>query len=306
MNEMILAAVAALMLSGAAMAAEGDDTSSPKPPTVKEINSSTVRGIVPVPVSPVPLSVRAKSTVAGPQTNTLPVAHTAATKSRLHTAHNAGKEAHGTRAVHPIVATKKVPGTTPSKDARETAVVPASYSNPGDAMVKVWLNKSGAEPRYHSGEKMEINVSAAKDCNLMIFDFDGRGKLTQLFPNQFQQASSVKAGQTVAIGGDSSSFDYTASLPKGRQVSSERIFVYAYPLDESKNPPLSVAMNMTGTGTAFRSADISLDEYRKLVNQSKVFFARDVQITPKAGVTVAAADTTPAPNKYELGFVIEK
>jgi hypothetical protein len=65
-------------------------------------------------------------------------------------------------------------------------------------------------------------------------------------------------------------------------------------------------MNPAAAASVFRSTEITLDQYRKLVNESKVFFARDVQITPKSGVSVASADTTPAPNKYELGFVIEK
>jgi hypothetical protein len=163
-------------------------------------------------------------------------------------------------------------------------------------------------PHFKSGEKMEINVSASKDCNLMIFDFDGRGKLTQLFPNQFQPGSAVKAGETVAIGGENSSFDYTASLPDGEKNSQERIFVYAYPVSQTESAPISVAMSLP-SDSAFRSGEMTVEQYRKMVNSSPVFFhPRDVKITPKSGVKVASASTgsEPAPNKYELPFVIEK
>lgn len=173
-----------------------------------------------------------------------------------------------------------------------------------DAIIDAWLNKTGKTPRYKDGEKMEINVKAHRDCNVTIYDYDGKGKLTQIFPNNYQQSSLVKSGQTVSIGGAESEFEYQLSVTPGQKKVNESIFVFAYPVAEA---PLSIAMN-TSTNSPFRSADMTPEAYRKLVNESKVFFARDVKILPKnkSSVKTIAADTGAAPNKIELSLTIEK
>jgi hypothetical protein len=324
LNELILASAAVCALAGAAVAADTGSTApgsaeptsasakpnanDPTPPTAHERKGSRDRGLISLPLTTVPSTSPSKlesprGIVSQPGVSQVVLVKKKAPQTRTtHTATLAKSKPVASATGHKVVVTKKPTFTAADLEPRD--IKPAAYDTTSQSIVKVWLNKPGTTPRYRSGEKMEINVSASKDCNLMIFDFDGRGKLTQLFPNQFQQASSVKAGETVAIGGDNSSFDYTAALQKGREQSDERIFVYAYPLNESGNAPISVAMNPTTS--AFRSAEITLEQYRKLVNESKVFFARDVQITPKSGVAVASAETTQAPNKYEVGFVIEK
>ncbi len=60
----------------------------------------------------------------------------------------------------------------------------------------------------------------------------------------------------------------------------------------------------------FRSAEMTPEEYRKLVNQSKVFFSREVKVMPKAhGSVISVAnvtESTTAPNKIELSLMVEK
>jgi hypothetical protein len=182
------------------------------------------------------------------------------------------------------------------------AVQHASNTQVIGSVVKAWLNKGGEAPSYKNGEKMQINVTAGQDCSIMIFDFDGRGKLTQLFPNQYQTNNNLKAGDTIAVGGDESPFEYKASVPKGLDKTDERIFVYAYPT--GKDAPLSIAMN-TVSDSPFRSADIDLEKYRALVNQSKTFFSREVKIVPKSGYKLVANNEEIAPNKVEIPFAIE-
>ncbi len=205
--------------------------------------------------------------------------------------------------------------------ASTTVVQTASATTNADSIINVWLDKKGSAPQYKHGDKMKINVSATQDCNVMIFDFDGRGKLTQLYPNEFQQKTLLRAGDTITFGGADSPFDYQVSLPKGSTRAQERIFVYAYPVSEK---PLSIALN-TSDGSPFRSGEMTLAQYRKLVAESKVFFnsspesghasgERDVKIVPKAttsapSLKLVSSDDSKSiasgqPNKKEVSFTI--
>jgi hypothetical protein len=66
------------------------------------------------------------------------------------------------------------------------------------------------------------------------------------------------------------------------------------------------------TDSPFRSADITMEQYRKLVNESKSYFSREVKITPKGQSQIKqvaneiSANAKSAPNKVELSFQIEK
>lgn len=178
-----------------------------------------------------------------------------------------------------------------------------------DTVIKAWLNKPGSSPKYRDGEKMEVNVTANQDCNITIFDYDGKGKLTQIFPNEFQKTGMVKSGETVTVGGADSSFDYQVSVGSNEKKVTERIFVFAYPIAEA---PISIAMNTTSS-SPFRSAEMTMEQYKKLVNESKVYFSREVKIVPKAHAAAGNAqiqncsdNSSSAPNKVELCFSIEK
>ncbi|HEY9787256.1 MAG TPA: DUF4384 domain-containing protein [Candidatus Obscuribacterales bacterium] len=193
---------------------------------------------------------------------------------------------------------------------------PAEEAVDSNPIIKVSLNKSGRNPIYKNGEKMQVTVSATQDCNVMIFDFDGMGKLKQLFPNEYQHKTLLRAGETISFGGPESPFEYQVSLPKGQPKVKERIFVYAYPVTEK---PLSIALS-TVPNSPFRAAEISLAEYRKMVSESKIYFSRpvqakerDVKILPKAalnknGFQLASSDNSEedvsGPNKRELSFII--
>jgi hypothetical protein len=213
-----------------------------------------------------------------------------------------------------------IPITAPSKsaDGNATVVQATSGLTKGESIINVWLDKKGSAPQYKHGDKMKINVSASQDCNVMIFDYDGRGKLTQLYPNEYQQKTLLRAGDTITFGGADSPFDYQVSLPKGSSRAQERIFVYAYPVSEK---PLSIALN-TEDGSPFRSGEMTLSQYKKMVAESKVFFnsnaaspqvsgERDVKIVPKAGtsapsIKLVSTDDSKSgqPNKKEVSFTI--
>lgn len=237
-----------------------------------------------------PAQVKASTNQAKP--------HVAAVKSPSKVASHKGSPAKP----KPVHHTINIIESQVAKNEPPSSVQTVAYD--ADAIIDAWLNKTGKTPRYKDGEKMEINVKAHRDCNVTIYDYDGKGKLTQIFPNNYQQTSLVKSGQTVSIGGAESEFEYQLSVTPGQKKVNESIFVFAYPVAEA---PLSIAMNPT-SDSPFRSADMTPEAYRKLVNESKVFFARDVKILPKNKSTVktVAADTGAAPNKIELSLTIEK
>lgn len=257
------------------------------------------------------------------------VKHAAGPKSTKPTAHLSHDSAHRTEqqqkhankpeiTEHKSTEHKKT-DTHTTETAESTphqTLTPVHVQQQGNMIVKAWLNKPGESPRYKDGERMEIHVTASRDCNLMIFDFDGKGKLTQIFPNQYQPNGFVKGSETVVIGGEESPFDYSAAVPRGISHVEEHLFIYAYPSDQES--PISVAWNAEEKTSPFRSSELTLAEYRKLVNQSQVFFSRDVKIRPKQHMQTQAPAITlvkgepggeeavpAAPNKVELSFLIE-
>jgi len=250
-------------------------------------------------------SKEAAPTKAAPAKSTKPQTTSSnAAKGKLKTAIKATPKSVKTAAKLDINSSSKA-----SANAGAAASAVAT-SDQGETVIQAWLNKGGKRPCYKDGDKLAVNVKASKDCNLVIYDFDGRGTLTQIFPNEFQKECSVKAGETVTIGGDNSKFDFEVSLAEGTKNQQERLFIFAYPSKDEA--PVSVAMAKV-PDSPFRSANISMEEYRKLVNQSKVYFARTVSVKAKKN-TISSIQTVSneinngevAPNKMELSFSVEK
>lgn len=271
-------------------------------PTVEDLKNSTERNTI---LLPRPRAILFDK----PQVKTNPVVTT-----------HAAKQSAPTRKRQSQTTQVKAPKTavTPA-DVNSTVTKAIGNLTNSPSIINVWLDKKGSAPQYKHGDKMKINVSASQDCNVMIFDFDGRGKLTQLYPNEYQQRTLLRAGDTITFGGADSPFDYQVSLPKGSSRAQERIFVYAYPVSED---PLSIALN-TEDGSPFRSGEMTLAQYKKLVAESKVFFnsgaanghaagERDVKIVPKTGtsapslklVSTGDKNASETPNKKEVSFTI--
>lgn len=172
-------------------------------------------------------------------------------------------------------------------------------------VISASLDRSGSIPVYKVGDKLVVNVKANQDCNVVVFNYDSTGTLTQIFPNDYQQNGFVKQGDNVQIGGADSPFDYQIAGRGG----PEKVFVYAYPASVDKNP-LTVALAPI-SGTPFRGSEgMTVDEYRKMVNGSQVFFSRSVQVVPRKGGSQLVSSNQSAgagsPNKIELTFTVEK
>lgn len=275
---------------------DGSDRPKPKPgpaAVARELEKSTDRGLYSeLPGSPgisavmsAPRSTPAVKPVTAPQTKARSGSRRPAVKAAA-IKKNKPEHASGKRRPDGIDA------------GASGGMVPVCHTtSEGGLVLSAHLNRSGSPPRYKVGDKLEITVSSNADCNLVVFDYDG-GTLTQIFPNDYQRENFLKGGDTLVIGGPDSRFDYEI----GGQGGQEKIFVYAYPTQTAN--PISIAFNPVPQ-TPFRAAPITLDQYKELVRQSKVFFARQVKVVPKAGV-LAAAPSDSAPNKLELSFVVEK
>lgn len=174
------------------------------------------------------------------------------------------------------------------------------YKQTDGAVITASLDKKGELPKYRVGDNLVVNVKAHQDCNVVVFNYDSSGTLTQIFPNDYQQNGFVRANDSVEIGGADSKFDYQIAGKGG----PEKIFVYAYPTGRSN--PIEVAIAPI-SGTPFRGGEMTVDEYRKLLNNSPVFFARSVQVVgKKTAQNVSSQAPASTPNKVELTFMVDK
>lgn len=289
-----------ITLLSPAVADDNKSSDEVSAPTKDELKNSTNRGLHIQPLKP---KTTAKSkTETEPKTKTeSKVSKTTKTEKAVEVAPK--KVVKSAPAKKPAVKTVTANKKSPPKKTVVASTRPALFVSSGN-IVAASLNKAGRVPRYQDGEKLKVTVRAYEDCNLMIFNYDGK-VLTQLFPNEYQRDSFIKAGARVEIGGDESKFDFCASNETG-DSSSEKIFVYAYPAKE-KAKPISIAMNKAG-GTPFRSTEMSLEDYRKLVNGSQTFFSRGVKVVPKKQVVEATYEevkSSAPPNKLELSLTVD-
>lgn len=256
-----------------------------------------------------PAVVKTKNAVAAKTPTTAPTTHLTPTPSHKIVATGTKKSAAAVRKTQTAASEptrKSKPAIySPSMDDSQ-AILAVSSGGSDKPIVTASLDKPGAVPKYKNGDRMVVKLRAHQDCNVLVFDYDSTGTLTQLFPNEFETNGSLKAGTEVELGGADSK--YTLDIA-GKGL--ERIFVYAYPANEG---PITVAMNPVAH-TPFRSVEITPDQYRRLVRESRTYFDptashdRSVKVTPKsAGQQVANAsmENDKAANKLELTFQIEK
>ncbi len=286
-----------ITLLSPAVADETESADDVSAPTKDELKNSTNRGLHIQPLKP-KTTVKSK-TESEPKTKTDSKVTKSAKKPEA-TAKKVVKSPQLTKPANKAVTASKK--SSPKKTV-VTSTKPALFVSSGN-IVAASLNKAGRTPRYQDGEKLKVTVRAYEDCNLMIFNYDGK-VLTQLFPNEYQTDSFIKAGARVEIGGEESKFDFCASN-ESNDSSSEKIFVYAYPAKE-KAKPISIAMNKAGS-SPFRSTEMSLEDYRKLVNGSQTFFSRGVKVVPKKQVVEATYEevkSSAPPNKLELSLTVD-
>ena len=202
--------------------------------------------------------------------------------------------------------------TAASQPNTSLATTSKFTASEGGPVISARLDRNGTLPVYKVGDKMTVKVKANQDCNVVVFNYDSTGTLTQIFPNDYQQDGFIKAGESIEIGGAESPFDYQIAGKGG----PEKVFVYAYPTGgDLKNPLTAMGAGATKvamapiSGTPFRGTEMTVDEYRKLVNSSQIFFSRSIEVkprTPHSAQLVSAGAPPQSPNKVELTFNVEK
>jgi hypothetical protein len=66
--------------------------------------------------------------------------------------------------------------------------------------LRLWLDK-GRGDSYVPGEKIKISFQASKDSFVTLYNYDTRGRVKIIFPNQYMPHNFVRAGQTYSVDG---------------------------------------------------------------------------------------------------------
>lgn len=325
----VLSGLAALIASSCQVSMAADSADSKAAPAAKkgkkyvpakanniELKTGVDRGLkitaaplVPVkPVNPV-TPVKVITTKPVKQTNPSTIVTIGKTPSRNlnvvavplipHIARPQANPQNHKRIATPVIANKPAANTSGAKPESSDIVKVSNNSTP---FINAWLDRAGTTPKYKVGDKMVINVSSSVDCNLVVYNYDAQGTLTQIFPNDIQKEGKVRAGQSIQIGGEESPFEYTVSGNGGL----ERIFVYAYPTSQS-SAPVTVAMVQQKQGPFRAQEKMSMPEYVAMVRDSAVFTTRGIDVVPRKASTQKVSNSSELDqNKLELTLQVEK
>ncbi len=239
-----------------------------------------------------------KKSPVSAKTNARPAVKTAQQKheSNVKTAQDKHEAAVKT-ASHPVETAKPANSASTIQNQQSMLV---RYDQDDAPVISASLDRTGKQPKYRVGDKLVVKVKANQDCNVVVFNYDSTGTLTQIFPNDYQQNGFVKAGDDIEIGGEESAFDYQISGKGG----PEKVFVYAYPTGSERPLPLTAMAPISGT--PFRGTEMTIDQYRDLVNSSRIFNARGIEVkAKKKSQLVSASQPQSSPNKVELGFMVD-
>jgi len=97
--------------------------------------------------------------------------------------------------------------------------------------VRLWTEK----PTYAVGEKITFFFEAERDCYLTLLDIGTSGKLTVLFPNQFEKNNFVPRGRRVAVPEPHYGFNIDVSGPTGVERVKAIVTTEPFTLFENMN-----------------------------------------------------------------------
>ena len=69
---------------------------------------------------------------------------------------------------------------------------------------------------YRSGDKVSIQLSANRDCNVYVFDIGADGASNLIFPNRYQPSDRVEKDRTYSIPSKESPVVFRLDGPEGR------------------------------------------------------------------------------------------
>ncbi len=118
--------------------------------------------------------------------------------------------------VEPVLcAARAIPGGVPE---RGPGTRTALFSDPG---IQLRL-RTGTGGRLCEGEQTQVTMTTERDLHVRVFDLYGQGEALVMFPNEQVPSGFVRAGEPVALGGDS---DFDVIFTPG--ASTERYLVVA-------------------------------------------------------------------------------
>lgn len=85
-----------------------------------------------------------------------------------------------------------------------------------DFQVELWTDRKDGQ--YHIGNDLVIYFKANKDSRVTLFDVGTSGKVHIIFPNEFQENNSIKAGQTYRIPAEDAKWTFKLQGPAGKNI----------------------------------------------------------------------------------------
>ena len=73
------------------------------------------------------------------------------------------------------------------------------------------------KPTYRIDDYLTLRMKAKESCYITVLNWDKNGKLTVLFPNQYESANFVRGGQTHTFPTPEHTFDFILRGPVGRE-----------------------------------------------------------------------------------------
>jgi hypothetical protein len=97
-----------------------------------------------------------------------------------------------------------------------------------DLQIWIWPDR-GEGATYHDGEPISFYVEATRDCFLILYDIDTRGRLQILFPADPWDDNFVTAGERVRLPRPQDPFDWRVDGPPG--VEYVQAIASEFPID---------------------------------------------------------------------------
>ncbi|HEX5725245.1 MAG TPA: DUF4384 domain-containing protein, partial [Longimicrobiaceae bacterium] len=112
----------------------------------------------------------------------------------------------------------------------QAALTLASLENPGHPF-PLDFGFAGGGTTFRLGQTVELRARAGRAGYLTLVDIDPAGKVTVLFPNRFDGANRVEAGEEVVIPTPAMNFAFRVQEPEGRGVVRAFLTERPLPLD---------------------------------------------------------------------------
>ena len=91
-----------------------------------------------------------------------------------------------------------------------------TIQNPGaEFKISVWVDHQ--DNTYIINEPVKFYFKSTRDCYIHLLDIGTSGRVTLIYPNQYDQNNFIKGGQTYQLPRPNS-FQFTASGPEGTEM----------------------------------------------------------------------------------------